>query len=456
MVSDDGFKRQLFPLEVPWKWHQTITAVTPAPGVKPPRVMVCGPKGTGKSTLVRLMVNRLLTANPSPNGLIDRVFLLDLDPGQPEYSPPGHLSLVVLQQPNLGPPFSHPITDVTRSVRTARAHALGSTSPKEDPDHFLRCAIDLMTEFDHSLPWSPLVINTPGWVVGTGGDILVQLIKKLDVTEICYTKDDEKPQIIQALTQAAGTKPVRLLPSQQSCAVAPRSAAELRDMQTLSYFHQGSIRAGHLHWDTSPLTHMKPYVVGYGEHNSAILGVACYGDWPGADYLSTLLDGSLVSIVKTYDGEVATNWPDDASPPPPLQLTIARAQNSDIPYVCPSAAGFVPPLDPMISYTIGQALIRGIDTVNKKFHILTPIPAATLANLDPAKTVLVKGTDTAPGWAYMEEVAWRNSREGVLGAGGEVEGGAGAQPWLQEIGPGGRGAGAAPLRTRRFRGVERG
>ncbi|KAJ9647247.1 Polynucleotide 5'-hydroxyl-kinase grc3 [Coniosporium tulheliwenetii] len=439
MVSDDGFKRQLFPLEIPWKWHQAITAPALMLGDKPPRVMVCGPKGTGKSTLARLMVNRLLTAGPSPNGLIDSVFLLDLDPGQPEYSPPGQVSLLLLQQPNFGPPFSHPITDVTRPVRTIRAHALGSTSPKEDPDHFLRCAFNLMNYFDIILPRSPLVINTPGWVVGTGGDILVQLIKNLDVSEICYTKDDEKPQILQALTQAAGNKPIRILPSQQTCAVAPRSAAELRDMQMLSYFHQAGVRTGHLHWDASPLTHKKPYIVGYGERNSAILGVMCYGDWPGAEYLSTLLDGSLVSIAVIEDVEEAGNYPDDASPPPPVQLTVSRAESSDIPYIPPGAAGFVEPLNPLTSHTIGQALIRGIDLGNKAFHILTPVPAVTLASLDPVKTVLIKGTDAAPGWAYMEEVAWRNAREGGLGAGGDIGGSTEKQPWLQEIGPGGRG-----------------
>lgn len=417
--------------------------------------MVCGPKATGKSTLARLMINRLLGVSPSVTAYANPVHLLDLDPGQSEYSPPGQISLVQILQPNFGPPFSHPGTNIKGRVRTVRAHALGSTSPKEDPDHFLRCALNLMAEFDIILPRSPLVINTPGWAIGTGGDILVQLIKNLDLSEILYTKDDDKPQVIQTLTQAAGKTPLRLLPSQQSSAVSSRSAAELRDMQTLSYFHQAPVRNANLRWGPSPLTNQKPYVVGYGENNSTILGVMCYGDWPGAEYLSTLLDGCLVSIciLEDIDGDIDYDLGGAFHQPP--ELTVSRATESRIPYIAPSPAGFVAPLAPRTSYCVGQALIRGIDLNTQTFHILTPVPASTLSALDPTKTVLVKGTEAAPGWAYMEAAAWRNSNNRIES---RIESSARMlkQPWVQEIGPEGRGAGAAPLRTRRFRGVERG
>lgn len=436
-----------------------MSTLATAPTNTPARVMVCGPKATGKSTLARLIANRLLTTNSSSPARPDTVFVLDLDPGQPEYSPPGHVSLVQLRQPTFGPPFTHPITDVSSPVRTIRAHALGATSPKEDPDHFLRCALDLMTRFEgmqEQFPRSPLVVNTPGWVIGTGADILVQLIHNLALTEILYTKDDERPQTTKTLIQAAGGKLIRFLSSQQSAAVAPRSAAELRDMQTLSYFHQGPLREGHLHWDASPLTFQKPYIVGYGEDNAAILGVMMYGDWPGEAYLSTLLDGSLVSI-SVLEG-IESHYVSADSPA--RQPAVARSNESGIPYIPPTPGkGFVEPLDPTASHTIGQALIRGIDAATKTFHILTPIPSSTLAELDPAKTVLIRGAGAAPGWAYMEETAWRNFRDdGALASRGSERdsGSTERQPWLQEIGPGGRGAGAAPLRTRRFRGVERG
>ena len=49
------------------------------------RVAVTGSRGIGKSTFARLLVNRLLNRFPC-------VALLDADPGQPEFTPPGLLS----------------------------------------------------------------------------------------------------------------------------------------------------------------------------------------------------------------------------------------------------------------------------------------------------------------------------------------------------------------------------
>eukprot|EP00775_Hariotina_reticulata_P002768 gene2768-3061_t len=67
------------------------------PTPSPPVVAVLGSKGTGKSAFARLLVNSLLS------GGCGAVAFLDLDPGQPELTPPGLLSLHVLQQPLFGP-----------------------------------------------------------------------------------------------------------------------------------------------------------------------------------------------------------------------------------------------------------------------------------------------------------------------------------------------------------------
>lgn len=63
------------------------------------RGIVCGGKGAGKSTFLRFYVNQLLSNGP--------VLVIDLDPGQCEFTVPGNISATVVDEPLLGPNFTH-------------------------------------------------------------------------------------------------------------------------------------------------------------------------------------------------------------------------------------------------------------------------------------------------------------------------------------------------------------
>lgn len=63
-------------------------------------IVVVGAKGSGKSTLCRSIVNRLLCHLP-------RVRWLDADVGQPEFTPAGVVSLSTIEQPLLGEALTH-------------------------------------------------------------------------------------------------------------------------------------------------------------------------------------------------------------------------------------------------------------------------------------------------------------------------------------------------------------
>ena len=74
--------------------------------------MITGAKGVGKSTLLRYLTNRILSApsSRSDNGCndnceIDEVAILDTDVGQPELAPPGLLRLSIVRRPLLQPPY---------------------------------------------------------------------------------------------------------------------------------------------------------------------------------------------------------------------------------------------------------------------------------------------------------------------------------------------------------------
>lgn len=62
--------------------------------------ILCGGKGVGKSTLLRFYVNQAISQD-------EKILVLDFDPGQPEFTPPGYLSAVIADKPLLGPNFTH-------------------------------------------------------------------------------------------------------------------------------------------------------------------------------------------------------------------------------------------------------------------------------------------------------------------------------------------------------------
>jgi polynucleotide 5'-kinase involved in rRNA processing len=82
------------------------------------KTLICGAKGVGKSTCLRYTINRLLSSSASigiSSSLSSSskanqnccVCVLDCDVGQPEYSLPGTISLVLIKKPNLSPPHLH-------------------------------------------------------------------------------------------------------------------------------------------------------------------------------------------------------------------------------------------------------------------------------------------------------------------------------------------------------------
>ena len=62
---------------------------------EPPVILIKGPKMTGKSTVARTLLNTLLNK-------YKRVALLDCDIGQTEFTPPGIVSLNLVETPLLG------------------------------------------------------------------------------------------------------------------------------------------------------------------------------------------------------------------------------------------------------------------------------------------------------------------------------------------------------------------
>jgi len=468
---------------------------------KTPSILICGPKGSGKSTFAKLLTNRLLSpaAESNPNhisrlGKSKGVAILDLDPGQPEYSSQGQLSLIHLQEPNFGPPFTHPIPG--NQSRIIRAHTIGAITPSMDPTLYINCALDLFIYYRNLLtmvPDCPLVINTPGWILGTGLEILMELITKFRPTDVVYMSQDGPQEVVESLREAAKATPVLTLPSQAS-EYTTRTPAHLRTMQAMSYFHLKSENRKELTWDGRPLTSIPPWEIKYSGEGAGILGIMCYGEQPPPPLLLEAINGSLVAVVVVDDMAAIPGWEaenqdatNEESPDlepstiePPIQRMqtplIVRTPKENLPYFNPLNTIS---LSPTHSHCLGLALVRGIDIPRQRLQVLTPISPKAIQEInEEGKTiVLVSGKFDTPGWAYIEElvqkdVAEKESRKGNVEGGGEadLEGldeeildggrdlkgkselGIGSQdaPWVEKLkGSQGRGIGARVWRVRR-------
>lgn len=434
----------------------------------------------------------------------DGVAFLDLDPGQPEYSPSGEVSLVHLRSYNLGVPFTHPTVMTPEGDYLIRAHHVGRVILKDDPDHYLKCAMDLLhhyTLLKFQYPACPLIVNCSGWVLGSGLEVLTELIRHWTFTDILYTSRSGLPEVVETLAESAikaGT-PFYTLASQSS-QTATRSAADLRMMQTLSYFHLDEPEARFLRWNPSLINEIEPLVVRYSGPKQDIFGILTIGEEQGPEYLASILEGSVVGLViieddaailceedpsrldsavaasEQYAEEViaaeaestrqahfatfrahrdnvssesesdqaSTNSSQTDSFRPgqrkrnslDLKESAAMGGNKhlehpsisrtteDIPYLS-TGIGINKPLDPAKSYSIGQALVRGINPLNKTLHLITPIPQQVFKTLrqQNSKVVLVRGKLDTPTWAYREEyeAAATRRRRGKRDEGGKPE-----------------------------------
>ena len=455
LSTDDRLRRRLETLDVPHSWDWVICYLTEhAKLAQGSIILVCGRKFSGASTFVRLLLNRILTSTSSPPAAAahdDRICceLLDLDAAQPEYCPPGLVSLVRLDRPTFGPPFTHPSTSGPCGNRIRRAHTISLASWHADPFHFRACAIDLLGKHRESMDSKPLVVTLPGWTSVTGLEILAQLIRDVCPTDVVYLSKPESSRTTEMLKEARGNASFHTIPS-QGRKHRSHASSSLRAIQTLSYFHLARPRNGNLQWHTSSISNQRPWVVGYFGKSVGICGIMIPGDSVPPERLINVLDGNLVAVVvleepidlhhtshqrnappslgastanidrdvpegdtchfnphpETGINEQGVSLPDST----PNGLVVRRTIAEKLPYVYHPQTNA--PLDPSKSRCIGLALVRSIDSARHKLHLLTPIPKTEIEDLarHNEQVILVLGNLEPPTWAYTEDMVQKVER----------------------------------------------
>ncbi|RCI13272.1 hypothetical protein L249_0119 [Ophiocordyceps polyrhachis-furcata BCC 54312] len=408
--SDDAPRGSVIQqLVCPPKWNIKLASIVDSASRRVPvSALICGPKSSGKSTFSRILTNRLLTATDeeSIQTVVTGVAVLDLDPGQPEYGPPGTVSLAHIRNPNLGVPFTHPSLD-DEAYKVVRCHSLASVNPASTTELHLECALDLYHHYRHTLRNCPLVINTPGWILSLGLEFLVDVVAKVRPVDVIYMSEDGPAETVDALGEAAPRR-LTLLPSQPyEC--KSRTAAQSREMQAMSYFHSVPSTRGlqRLGWSPQALSSVRPLVVPYRGRRRGFLGILRYDYQLPLDLVAEAINGMVLAMVEVdgpeaFRGRSQEYGRGDGAGDATLEPTVVWSPEG-LP-VIPNADDLG--LDPRHSRTIGLALVRGVDTANKWLQMLTPTP---LDKINAARSrgcgiVLVHGTLDAPTWSYTEHL----------------------------------------------------
>lgn len=194
----------------------------PASSLAALTVAVCGAKGLGKSTFLRMLAGRLVDES-------EAVFYLDTDLGQPEFGLPGQVSLT-----RLGPGAS-PCKSTSLFV--------GDLSPREHPTQYLRAVLELVLRYRKGelgeigeaavSSRSVLLVNTHGWNISMGADMVRAILDAAQVSHVVHMKHASRPDAI-AVDGTSVQRVYKLAPATMS--TASESPKEARFQRCARYF----------------------------------------------------------------------------------------------------------------------------------------------------------------------------------------------------------------------------
>ncbi|KAI0515536.1 hypothetical protein KFK09_008201 [Dendrobium nobile] len=200
----------------------------------PPITFICGPANCGKSSFSRLLLNTLLKR-------YKRVAYLDTDVGQPEFGTTGCVSLHIIdkQTPGMCVFFGH--DSAKKEAKTYFSSIIFLY------DYFCR-EFYQKDEIDNPCKiLLPLIINTSGWVKGTGYDVLVAMLQHTSpthVVKVCVSSENKNLPNGLFWLENPQRKSVNLI---QICAgnetshrpeLMRKEARMLRDIRIIAYFRQ--------------------------------------------------------------------------------------------------------------------------------------------------------------------------------------------------------------------------
>ncbi|KAF2278541.1 uncharacterized protein EI97DRAFT_465822 [Westerdykella ornata] len=447
----DPLHRPLTPEIIPDDWVRQVDECAATFNT----TLVIGPPSSGKSNFAKRLLNRYLTGHGRLAQPISSALFLDLDTSKPAYTPHGQISLVLVRQVDLGPPYTHPhpLPKSAGGNEIVRSHPVPVHNTLNYLDHFLAGTRDLLRTFqglNQQQPSGPLIVNTPGWLYTSTFSTLLDLLPLLKPRNLVVLADASSIDVdtaskLHTLDTAsrklnAAVLHISAIPAPPT--PSPYTDAHHRDMHMQSYFHLRLSKSSEPAFSSLPLTHLPPWEFFLNETETSpqsLIGVIALCD-PSSltppNSLQTILNGAIVHIMDTSDPDIIGQYG-----------TLPRTQDRfGIPYFpVDQDTGAVKMLDPASSRIVATALVRGWDVSRGVVQLLVPKGVeSVMTSLRSDRTVWVVGACEGAGWAYVEEAEY------VRSEGGGVEGQE-LDPWVErrEVVEG-MGYLCVPRRVRRF------
>uniref|UniRef100_A0A914EN46 Polynucleotide 5'-hydroxyl-kinase NOL9 n=1 Tax=Acrobeloides nanus TaxID=290746 RepID=A0A914EN46_9BILA len=213
-------------------------------GIKNVVVMVVGNKGVGKSTLIRNLINRLISLDAMPP-----LYLLDGDVGQSEKNPSGCISLfrILNHKPLLGAPTSH------QEKCLHSSYFFGSNTPATNMGLYVNVMQHLTKEYIANCPEnknSILIVNTLGWIEDEGNNLMMNVISNIEPTLIINLKSHQRNVANFQIPLQLSERTVELiaLPRANENITRQNNSADLRQWLYFGYFAH-TLTAGRIYYN---------------------------------------------------------------------------------------------------------------------------------------------------------------------------------------------------------------
>ncbi|KAG4303956.1 hypothetical protein PORY_002609 [Pneumocystis oryctolagi] len=376
VIIDNYSKHPL--LNIPESWSSIINTVYSSNVKKAIRAVICGSKSSGKSTFTKNLINKFLTGKHNEDKAIKEVNFIETDSSQPEFSPYGIISLHLIREPIINPPFTH-----CTLPSLLKAHFLGNTSPQNDPKHFLLSVEDMIGICKNDVP---IIINTPAWTKGIGLELLskiinlsncthviyigLELLSKIinlsNCTHVIYIGSETNLEIFNIKSTLPSSTRLSILPSIREffdiSEVLKINATDLRTLSMVSYFHSVDLLENNycINWNFNlSLLNMNPWIVKYDGDLNGIDAISVLNTAVHPDDFYYAINGTIMAlIVADIEENNKNKW----------ESHIIKSRD------------FLPilnieknPINPKYSHCLGLCILRGISIESRELQILTPI-----------------------------------------------------------------------------------